>query len=109
MRSILFVLAAFVASAPATAQDWKEYSYPDYAFSVAFPANPQVDTTTYQITDNRSVPARIYSVRQGNVVFSMIVAELKGTNLKESAVVDHAINFTESESRGVNSCRISFC
>jgi hypothetical protein len=91
MRSIAFVLATFVASAPAAAQGWEEYSYPDYAFSVAFPANPQVDITTYQIADNRSVPARIYSVRQANVVFSMIVAELEGTNLEESAVVDHAI------------------
>jgi hypothetical protein len=91
MRSIAFVLATFVATAPAAAQGWKEYSYPDYAFSVAFPANPQVDTTTYQIADNRSVPARIYSVRQANVVFSMIVAELKGTNFDENAVVDHAI------------------
>jgi hypothetical protein len=91
MRSIAFVLATFVASAPAAAQGWKEYSYPDFALSVAFPANPQVDTTTYQIADNRSVPARIYSVRQANVVFSMIVAELRGTNLKESAVVDQRI------------------
>jgi hypothetical protein len=91
MRPIAFVLATFVASAPAAAQGWEEYSYPDYAFSVAFPANPQVDTTTYQITDNRSVPARIYSVRQANVVFRIIVAELEGTNLEESAVVDHAI------------------
>jgi hypothetical protein len=92
MRPIAFVLATFAATAPAAAQGWEEYSYPDYAFSVAFPANPQVDTTTYQIADNRSVPARIYSVRQANVVFSMIVAELEGTNLTESAVIDYAIN-----------------
>jgi hypothetical protein len=91
MRSIAFVLAMFVATAPAAAQGWEEYSYPDYAFSVAFPADPQVDTTTYQVVDNRSVPAHIYSVRQTNVVFRMIVAELEGTNLEESAVVDHAI------------------
>ena len=91
MRPIAFVMATFVASAPAAAQGWGEYSYPDYAFSVAFPANPQGDTTTYQITDNRSVPTRIYSVRQANVVFSMIVAELEGASLEESAVVDHAI------------------
>jgi hypothetical protein len=91
MRPIAFVLATFVSSAPAAAQGWEEYSYPDYAFSVAFPANPQVDTTTYQIADNRSVPAHIYSVRQTNVVFSMIVAELEGTNLEENAVVGHAI------------------
>jgi len=57
MRPIAFVLATFVASAPAAAQGWEEYSYPDYAFSVAFPANPQVDTTTYQIADNRSASA----------------------------------------------------
>ena len=99
MRPIAFVLATFVASAPAAAQGWEEYSYPDYAFSVAFPANPQVDTTTYQIADNRSVPARIYSVRQANVVFSMIVAELKGTNLEESAVVDHAIKMLSQNAR----------
>jgi hypothetical protein len=92
MRSIAFVLATFVASASTAAQGWEEYSYPDYAFSVAFPADPQVDTTTYQVVDNRSVPARIYSVRQANVVLRMMVAELEGTNLEESAVVDHAIN-----------------
>jgi hypothetical protein len=91
MRSIAFVLATLLASAPAAAQGWEEYSYPDYAFSVAFPADPQVGTTTYQVVDNRSVPARIYSVRQTNVVFTMMVAELKGANLEESAVVDHAI------------------
>ena len=59
--------------------------------AIPITANPQVDTTTYQITDNRSVPTRIYSVRQANVVFSMIVAELEGASLEESAVVDHAI------------------
>jgi hypothetical protein len=92
MRIVAFAVAVFVVSGPAAAQSWQEYSYPDYAFSVAFPANPQVDTTTYQVVDNRSVPARIYSVRQANVVFRMMVAELEGTNLEESAVVDHAIN-----------------
>ena len=99
MRPIAFVLATFVASAPAAAQGWKEYSYPDFALSVAFPANPQVDTTTYQIADNRSVPARIYSVRQANVVFSMIVAELEGTNFEENAVVDHAIKMLSQNAR----------
>ena len=91
MRVTPFVLAAFVATSPALAQGWQEYDYPDYAFSVAFPANPQVKTTTYQVADNRSVPARLYSVHQGNVVFKMTVAELEGTSLEESAVIDHAI------------------
>ena len=37
MRPIAFVLATFFASGPAVAQSWEEYSYPDYAISVAFP------------------------------------------------------------------------
>jgi hypothetical protein len=97
MRSIAFVLATFAASAPAAAEGWEEYNYPEYAFSVTFPANPKVETTTYQVADNRSVPAHVYSVREGNAVFKMTVAELAGTNLDESAVIGHAIK-TLSES-----------
>jgi hypothetical protein len=91
MRSIAFVLAMFFATAPAAAQEWREYTYPDYAFAVVFPGAPQVETATYRIVDNRSVPARVYSVNQENVVFKIMVAELAGTNLEESVVIDHAI------------------
>ena len=91
MRSIPLILAAFVASGPAAAQSWEEYSYPDYAFSVAFPANPQVEQTTYQVAPGRLVPARVYSLSQSNVIFKMTVAELEGTTIEESAIIDHAI------------------
>jgi hypothetical protein len=91
MRSIPLILAAFAFGAPAVAQSWEEYSYPEYAISVAFPASPQIETTTYQITDGRSVPARVYSVRQDKGEFEMTVAELANTGLGEKAVIDHAI------------------
>jgi hypothetical protein len=91
MRSIAFVLAAFVASAPAAAQNWQEYSYPNYSFTVAFPADPQIETTTYQVADGRSVEAHVYTVRQDNSVFKVTIAELADTGLEESAVIDHAI------------------
>ena len=91
MRAIAFILAALLAGAPAAAQSWQEYSYSDYAFSVAFPGNPQIETTTHQVANGRSVAARVYSVRQNNVVFKMTVADLAGTNLEERAVIDHAI------------------
>jgi hypothetical protein len=91
MRSIPLILAAFVVSSPAAAQSWEEYSYPKYAFAVTFPAKPQVEQTTYQVNDNRLVPAQVYSVRQGDLIFKMTVAELAGTNLEESAIIDHAI------------------
>jgi hypothetical protein len=91
MRLIAFILAVFVASGPAAAQSWQEYSYPAYSFTVAFLADPQIETTTYQVADGRSVEARVYSVRQNNGVFKVTVAELANANLEESAVLDHAI------------------
>jgi hypothetical protein len=43
-------------------------SYPDYSFRVSLPADPQIETTTYQITDDRAVEARVYAVPQGRRV-----------------------------------------
>jgi hypothetical protein len=97
MRLIAFMLALFAISGPAAAQGWKEYSYPDYAVAVSFPAEPKIETTTYQVADGRSVPARVYSVAQGNGVFKLTIADLSNAGLEESAVLDHAIK-TLSES-----------
>jgi hypothetical protein len=91
MRSIPFILAAFAFSAPALAQSWEEYSYPEYAISVAFPTNPKIETTTYEIADGRSVPARVYSARQDKGEFKMTVADLANTGLDEKTVIDHAV------------------
>src|SRR5260370_2734911 len=91
MRLIALVLAAVVAGSPAAAQSWQEYSYPDYAFTVAFPAEPRIETTIYQGADGRPVPARVYSAAQDNGVFKMTVVDLSQAVLEESAVIDHAI------------------
>src|SRR5215467_14055479 len=91
MRSIPFILAAFAFSAPAVAQSWEEYSYPEYAFSVVFPTNPKVETIPYEIADGRSVPARVYSARQDKGEFRMTIADLANTGLDEKAVIDHAV------------------
>ncbi|HEY2231743.1 MAG TPA: hypothetical protein VGI22_29185 [Xanthobacteraceae bacterium] len=96
MRLIAFTLAAFAAgglatSAPAAAQSWKEYAYPDYAFAVSFPAEPKIEITTYQAADGRAVPARVYSVTQPGGIFTMTIADLTETGLEETAVIEHAI------------------
>jgi len=91
MRIIAFAVAALVVSGPAAAQSWEEYSYPEYAFSVAFPANPKIETTTYEVAAGRSVPARVYSARQDKSQFKMTVADLANAGLDEKAVIDHAI------------------
>jgi hypothetical protein len=91
MRLIAFMLALLAAGGPAAAQSWKEYSYPDYAFTVSFPAQPKIETTTYPSADGRPVPARVYSVAQDNGVFKMTVADLSNAGLEEGPVIDHAI------------------
>jgi len=91
MRLIPIIAAAFVVSSPAMAQSWQEYDYPEYVFGMAMPATPQVETRTVQVAAGRSVPARVYSVRQNKVVLTMTVADLAGTNLQESEIIDNAV------------------
>jgi len=91
MRIVAIAVAAFAVSGPAAAQNWEEYTYPEYAFSVTFPAKPQVETTTYQVADGRSVPAHVYRVRWSNGIFTVTVAELANTGLDERTVIDHAV------------------
>jgi hypothetical protein len=90
VRPILFIAALFFAASPATAQSWKEYAYSIDFFSVAFPADPKVETTTYQAADGRPVEARVYSVSQDGGMFRMTVADLPDPT-QESAVLDHAV------------------
>ncbi len=91
MRSILLILAAFAFSAPSVAQSWEEYSYPEYGVSLSFPANPKVETATYQVADGRSVSAHVYSVHREKGDFKLTVADLANTGLDEKAIIDHAI------------------
>jgi hypothetical protein len=87
-----FILAASVVSGPAAAQqNWKEYSYPDYAFTVAFPDEPKIETTTYQAADGSPAQARVYSATQDRNVFKMTVVDLSKAGLEENAVLDHAV------------------
>ena len=91
MRLIPLVVAAFVASSSALAQSWQEYAYPDYVFAIALPAEPQIENKTVEVLAGRPVTARIYSVRRDNVVLTMTVANLAGTNFKEEDLLDHAV------------------
>ena len=91
MRLIAFALAAFIASTPAYAQSWQEYTYPTYSFAVSFPQEPKVESTTYQAADGSTVEARVYSVSQESGVLKMTVADLSDGKMEESEVIDHAI------------------
>jgi hypothetical protein len=79
-RLIAPILAAFLLSGPVATQEWEEYSYPGYAFTM-FPADPNIETTAFEVARGRSAPARVYSVRQDRV--TMTVVDLANTGLQE--------------------------
>src|SRR6516165_199768 len=91
MRLIATTLAAVLASGPAAAQSWTEYSYPEDSFTVSFPAQPKVESTTQEGPDGRSVDARIYSVQQDHAAFRITIVDLSDAGLDENAVTDHAV------------------
>ena len=92
MRLFAFVFALFLAGTPAIAEDWMEYEYPDYSFAVNFPAQPSIETTTYQTPDGRSFEARVYSVKQADGLFKLTIADLPDSGTDENALVTQAVN-----------------
>ncbi len=91
MRPFILISALLVFAYPAVAQNWQEYSYPDYSFRVTFPADPQIEATTYRVTDDRKVEAHVYFVRRDNAEFKVTVAELADAGLAPPVVIDYAI------------------
>lgn len=91
MRLITFIVALILAAPAAAAEDWKEYEYPDYAFTVHFPAEPKIEVITYRAPDGRAFEARVYSVTQDTAVFKLMVAEMPEGGTDENALVNHAV------------------
>lgn len=90
MRTFAAVVAGFIIAAPAAAESWKEYNYPDYGFTVTFPLDPRQENATYQTADGRNVPAHIWSATLNKSMFRVTVAEI-GAIGQEDAVIEHAV------------------
>jgi hypothetical protein len=93
MRLIAPFLTLILAGPVAAAEfpDWMEYEYPADTFTVHFPVDPKIETTSYQISDGRSVEARVYSVAQDTGVFTMTVAKLPENGVDEKTLVNNAV------------------
>jgi hypothetical protein len=91
MRFITFIVAVIAASAPASAQGWREYEYPNEGFTVAFPAEPKAQTTSYQASGGRMVEARVYSVVQEGGEFKVTIADLSHSEMSEGNVMAYAV------------------
>ena len=86
-----FIVAIIAASTPAGAQGWREYQYPNEGFTAAFPAEPKVETTSYQASGGRLVEARVHSVVQEGGAFKVTVADLSYTEMSEGNVMAYAV------------------
>ena len=84
---------AMLLAGPAAAQQWTEYQSPDAAFTVHFPTDPNIETTTYRTPDGRAFGARVYSVAQENSVFTLTVADVPETDnqVQEDALMNEAV------------------
>jgi hypothetical protein len=91
MRLIAFIVAIIAATAPASAQGWREYQYPNEGFTAAFPAEPKVETTSYRVSGGGLVEAHVYSVVQEGGAFKVTVADLSHTEMSEGNVMAYAV------------------
>ena len=92
MRLIAFIIVALLLLAgPAAAKDWMEYAYPDHSFTVAFPAEPRIESATYQGSDGSAFEARVYSVTLDGSLFKLTVVELPQSLTNGDALVTQAV------------------
>jgi hypothetical protein len=93
VRMLVIVLAVFFTGF-AAADDWKEFENRDHSFSIHFPADPTVETATYQAADGRSFPAHVFSAKQGTGSFTVTVVEMPGEETGPDAAVMKAATKT---------------
>ena len=89
-RLAALTVLLFAAAAPAWAQDWKEYAYPDAGFSAQFPAPPTVAELRYEAA-GLAAPAKVYAARQGSADYSVTVADLSRSGVGKEAAIDGAV------------------
>jgi hypothetical protein len=86
------VLALFLAAAPAAAEDWKEYNYPDQGVAIQFPAKPQAMNSTYDSIYVKGLPSLVISAEDDHVIYKLTVVDLSarsdmGTNFLVEAAI----------------------
>lgn len=98
LRCVALIFVTLLIAGSAVAQGWREYTYPDFGFSLHFPADPKIEDTTYTTASGITVPARIYSLNQDSSAYRMIVADFsRRTNLNDRQVIDLAIKTLAQE------------
>src|SRR5207249_1427146 len=69
------LILMFSISGPLFAQEWMEFASREDRFTCLFPEQPKVNETTYLSEYGADLPARVYSVTQGQSRYSVMVAD----------------------------------
>ena len=69
------IILMFSISGPLFAQEWMEFASREDRFSCLFPEQPKVSETTYRSEYGADLPARVYSVTQGQSRYSVTVVD----------------------------------
>ena len=86
----LLLLAALTAPAAAYAQGWTAFPYPDDGFTVQFPAQPTVSTTTVATPTKLAGPARVIGLKDGAVTYTVTVTDLSGSTIAQPEAIAEA-------------------
>ena len=85
----LFMLVAGIVIAPVHAESsWQEYSYPESGLAFQLPVVPKVSNDKLVLQSGISVPTTVYSARQDNVAYSVVVANFAGTSVEPKTVIN---------------------
>ena len=69
------IILMFSISGPLFAQEWMEFASREDRFTCLFPEQPKVSETTYRSEYGADLPARVYSVTQGQSRYSVTVVD----------------------------------
>ena len=89
------IIAGFLGlliAAPASAQSWFLYRSEEDNFTVNFPAEPEIEETTYTLPSGHEAAARIYTVMDDAGTYKVTVVDYEGVSPEETAtsIVDAA-------------------
>src|SRR5437870_9397491 len=75
LMPLISTVLMFSISGPLLAQEWIEFANREDRFTCLFPSQPKVTETTYRSEYGADLPARVYSVAQGDSRYSVTVVD----------------------------------
>src|SRR2546427_5755959 len=75
LMPLISTVLIFSISGPLFAQEWIEFANREDRFTCLFPSQPKITQTTYRSEYGADLPARVYSVTQGESRYSVTVVD----------------------------------